>query len=479
MDDQLDNDLSRRIKEVFDNYDDASANEGWLKLREKFPEERRRRGLIWLWPAAAVLLLFLGIGLVRLFNAQQNNTDHTARIKPVTKTPSSPNTHNDSIVAHNETSVQPVQPQTSANNDTSGIAGSKKAIVASNPAIQKIQARAGASRNNAVAQNAASNPIVVQNNPVANPQQGLAQNRTNPSTNTGLPRVVTTNQQSPLLAHVDTSKKKNINWNSSTTPQLAVTTKPNAVAKPDTPISKPVVAAKKPSNIDEMFAADQGKTPDDSQIKADRRVKFGVFAATYVSYAKNGNNQVNGGGGFTAAIPIAKNLKFVTGASVNQNSFSYNYSATNSPVMFAAAYPATNVNIPRNNYNFSAVSLSSYERNASLLGIDVPLNLQYQFNTKKNPVYVLGGISSGTFINESYGYVYSNGSTQQVQTNKSLNDFYFARTLNFGFGVGYPVGKSQIVIEPFLKYPLEGMGAQQLKFGASGINLKFNFPTKK
>ena len=64
MDDQLDKDIKNRIREVFDNYEDPSADEGWLLLREKFPEEKKRRPIAWLWwSAAALFLLFLGFGL--------------------------------------------------------------------------------------------------------------------------------------------------------------------------------------------------------------------------------------------------------------------------------------------------------------------------------------------------------------------------------------------------------------------------------
>jgi len=460
MDDQLDKDLSRRIKEVFDNYDDASANEGWLKLREKFPEEKRRRGLIWLWPAAAVLLLFLGIGLVKMFNAQQSNTDHIAHVKPGKQSQPIQHTYNDSMVAHNN--IVTVQPQTHTPANTLNIAGNGKMAASANHGAQQIPAQTGINQNTAIAQNNAASAYPAQ-----------SQNGAKPSVNNNAPQAIGANQQSSLLTRVDTAKKTNSNINNSAT-QLAGTTEANAVTKPEPSAFQPVVAAKKPSGINEMFAADQGKTPDDAQVKPDRRVKFGVYAATYINYAKNGNNQVNAGGGFTAAIPLAKNLKLVTGASVNQNSFNYN-----NQMIFASAYPAAYLFNIKNNYNFSNATPTSYSHDASLLGIDVPLNLQYQFNTRKNPVYILGGISSGTFINESYSYLYANGTSQQFQTNKGLNDFYFARTLNFAFGVGYPVGKSQIVIEPFIKYPLEGMGSQQLKFGASGVNLKFNFPTKK
>ena len=61
MDEQLDNDLKNQIREVFDNYEDTTADEGWLLLREKFPAQKKRRGIIWLWwGAAAILLTFLG-----------------------------------------------------------------------------------------------------------------------------------------------------------------------------------------------------------------------------------------------------------------------------------------------------------------------------------------------------------------------------------------------------------------------------------
>jgi hypothetical protein len=58
MSEQLDNELRKRINEVFDNYEDtAPANEGWLLLREKYPEKKKRSVLPLWWSAAAVLLL--------------------------------------------------------------------------------------------------------------------------------------------------------------------------------------------------------------------------------------------------------------------------------------------------------------------------------------------------------------------------------------------------------------------------------------
>lgn len=475
MDDQQDKILSKRIREVFDNFDDPAADEGWLKLREKFPEERKRRAVIWLWPAAALLLLFIGLGLVILLN-KQKSAEHIAGIKPVKQVPPAQNTYRDSLMAKNQVTApqtgkpgQFVRPQTQPRTAPgAGRAIAGPSVIAKEHTVQTT------GKTNIVAANTHTvKPVTASAN---NPGTIIAQVQNNSASrlpgNNGLPGVAA-GKTSPLLAHVDTSGKNGIAANNVTRQATAVTqsTAPNA------PATTQAKQTQKPSNIDEMFAADQGKTPEQLMPKTGKGIKFGIYAATYMSYAKNGNNQVNAGGGFTAAIPLGKNLKLVTGASVNQNSFNYNQSSF-SPA--AAAFPAGYY--ASSNAKFALASETTpanYSQSASLLGIDVPLNLQYQFDTRKYPVYILGGVSSGTFINESYSNVYSSGANVPTDSYKGFNDFYFARTLNLGFGVGYPVGKSQIIIEPFLKYPLTGMGAQQLKFGASGINLKFNFPAKK
>jgi len=42
MDDQFDKDLKKRVREVFDNYEDATADKGWALLREKYPEKAKK-----------------------------------------------------------------------------------------------------------------------------------------------------------------------------------------------------------------------------------------------------------------------------------------------------------------------------------------------------------------------------------------------------------------------------------------------------
>lgn len=97
---------------------------------------------------------------------------------------------------------------------------------------------------------------------------------------------------------------------------------------------------------------------------------------------------------------------------------------------------------------------------------------------------MVAGLSSNYFIDEAYTYNYVNmgaridGDTEEKTTTKT-SSFDFARMLNFSVGFGYPVGKqSKLSLEPFIKYPLGGLGAQDIRFGSAGLNLKLNFSTK-
>ncbi len=204
--------------------------------------------------------------------------------------------------------------------------------------------------------------------------------------------------------------------------------------------------------------------------------------------------------GVTADIKITGNLKLVTGITIAQNSLNFSTSIPTSTAQASFASPG--ITVPGNGApgiaaapsEFSVKSLvteasvpafKNYD--ASLVGLDIPLNLKYELNPQKSDIYFLAGVSSGTFINETYTYQYNypalaSPTLQQVQeetSRRSFNGFYFAKTLNLAFGVGYPLGKNRIVLEPFLKYPLDGLGSQNIRFGAGGLNLKFNFQSPK
>lgn len=437
MDDQLDNDLKNRIREVFDNFEDASSDEGWLLLREKFPEEEsKRRAFAWLWwgSAAAVLLIFLGIGLWMKNIKEQP-------VNPVVKILKHPK--------HENLVIKKVQNDTINNNAPATGKGAGKTQAAHNYQAGLLT-------------------------PVTAPDSTTRQNNVKPAK--GLPLIDTSGKNKYIAKKaVDSSKTV---LNKIAPPQLAVNNSP----KTDQQKSLVIQDKKPEKSIMAMFNDDKGeKKPKNEDAQQAKKVRFGVYAATYFNYSKGSDNQVNVGAGFTSDIKITNNLKLVTGVSIAQNSLSY------SGFPSAAASAKSNLFTPAASgasMNFTALSTPTIRNyNASLVGLDIPINIKYEFNPQKTDAYISMGLSSGTFIDESYTYKYNYPSflsdklqqTQDETTGKNFGSFYFAKTLNVAFGIGYPFGKNRLVIEPFLKYPLDGLGSQNLKFGAGGLNLKLNF----
>ncbi len=456
MDEQFDDNLKKYISKAFENIEVPSADEGWLMLREKFPEKGKDRPVVWLWRsaaavAAAVIILALGIWI----NYQNNNKETIANKLPKVNRHQKNNhllakkTIPDAVI---DNTVNPDNLST----DKKTIAKQYIAKPYIVPNITRITSKEGAIQKLALDDDI--KPIVDKYANTSLPA-GVTPNQT---TNTTLPTIIKDS--------IANKPEQNIAKQQSVNTGVLPTT--NTYALQDNKATEPVTDNEK-------------------------RIKFGVYAATYFNYAKGSENQINMGVGFTSDIKISKKVKLSTGVAIAQNSLNY----INQPSFSSPSNLLYNGNVSTNNtlgvanaYNFTtakaAPAVSDY--NALLVGLDIPLNLKYEFNPQKSRSYIVVGVSSGTFINESYTYnfntvntrSFSNGiayATNQLQqpesqtTKSSFNDFYFARTLNLSFGMGYQVGKNHLIIEPFLKYPLAGMGAQQIHFGAGGVNLRFDF----
>ena len=496
MDEQLDNDLSNRIREVFDNFDDSSypsADEGWMKLREKFPEEEKKRPVIWLWWAsmAAAVLLFLVIGLWITEKGPQSDI----------------------------TAVKPLKQQTSPA-DTNQLLATKPPVIKNDH--QTSVATAGVTDTNKIANTSKGQESKL----AATPTPEVTNNKTPASTSANFAAVQLPSSKTPatgIKSKTDSTKtgvvKPNITQYAAVAPtassnnaSTAVKAKPDSlktiIAKTTTPKNVTVVAAgsttvtqqpfkspkQAPANSMERLFAMEKAQPQKNKEKytEDKKVRFGVYATTFFNYAKGSNNQVNAGAGFTSDIKLSKNIKLSTGLALAQNTLSYSGGpppASNVDALAKAPQSLAHYD-QQNLFAMNAAFPVLRNYNASLIGLDIPMNIKYEFNPQKSDAYVSAGLSSGTFINEAYTSVYgytqsaiaagaSKQTTDEV-TRKNFSGFYFAKTLNVSFGVGYPVGKNnRLIIEPFLKYPLDGMGSQQIQFGAAGLNLKLNFTSFK
>ena len=481
MDDQLDNDLRNRIREVFDNFEDTSSDEGWLLLREKFPEKAKRRAVAWLWwgSAAAVLLLFLGVLWFK--NAVVDDQHLVINKKRISGVETSKHIAQQKVESANDSSATSVKHQTYTNNvqphnpADKGNEGSsvKKTLLRAASPVQNKDIKKNA---NNIAQIYHPSPEVISKTPInVLAQNGVAAKSNDHPSN----QLALTNQANTL-----TQNGAAVNSNNAPKVDTITNLSANSLAAVAIPVGINMQDETRKSNK-LPFSDDNtknAKTPEKTR-STNKSVSFAVYAATYFNYAKGSDNQLNLGAGVTSDIKLSKNLKFSTGVAIAQNSLTYNSqvpltSQLNSPS--AIAFAST-----KDVYSAAAPTLKNY--NANLVGLDVPLNLKYEFNPKNSDTYISAGLSSGTFINETYTYSYKynapfSANASQVldqSTRKSFNSFYFAKTLNFSFGTGYALGNNRLVVEPFVKYPLDGLGSQQLKFGAGGVNLKFNFQTKK
>jgi hypothetical protein len=469
MDDQLDNDLRNRIREVFENYDDEHADEGWLLLREKYPERAKRRPIAWLWwgsVAAALVLLFLGIlwynDTPKKENQFTSNKQHPAHL---TQKPAEPK--KDSNIDERDRKADRVlnslQKEGFANNKVSLDHLHKNTTDKTTHSKSKLVALNKVTDENITGIPSTDSGLIANNNPVKDPGAiNAIKTHANPS--------VGANKMDNTAAKVDSENKASAK-------SMAVLTQPAGINMQE--------QAKKPNKI--LFADDEipkNKKPEKSAF-TDRAVRFGIYATSYVNYAKGSNNQMNLGAGISSDIRLSRKLNLSTGVSIAQNTLSFGSQLPSSTAKLNAA--TSSIASSDNQLAFVAATPALKNYNANLVGLDVPINLKYQFAPEKNAAFVSLGVSSGTFINETYTSTYnlvtpfaSNLSqTADQSLHQSFSSFYFAKTLNFSFGTGYRIGGNDLIIEPFLKYPIEGLGSQQIKFGSGGLNLKFSLQTKR
>jgi hypothetical protein len=191
---------------------------------------------------------------------------------------------------------------------------------------------------------------------------------------------------------------------------------------------------------------------------------------------------MNSGAGVSSELKIGGRLKLATGISLGQNSVKFNQSIPKEAALNLdkTISSMNNTQLESNDQQpitaagFSRNTISSY--NASLLGFDIPVNLKYALLQRKNSIYLITGLSSNVFIRESYTYNFNSRSIKDQENTDSFQSFNFARVLNLSMGFEYPFSNKTIIsVEPFLKYPLSGLGSHDLRFRAAGMNLKFNF----
>ncbi|MEJ7778801.1 MAG: outer membrane beta-barrel protein [Daejeonella sp.] len=428
MNEPEDDKITAKIRQVFENFEDASADHGWQELRKEYPAPARRPLLLWMSSAALVLVAF-GLWFFNsttsdgiMSNKQLRGGETKTASKSIIQDSGTViKNHEDALAVTQKKSYPP-----SANRPATGVIGIPESAALSGE--YKLDAQ--------------NKPLSLAKDPISQiPDEGIKST-----------------------------------WE---------------YTKPDDRDSVLSVRAKMslftPSNSPESGSSVfpvENRTQSMKKSYNNKGLSLSFYAGTFFNYAEGSESNLNFGAGFSSDIRLSKNLKLSTGLNLANNKLDFDRNVPgNANKSFQNALSAGNTN-----NSTTAATLSNYK--AELLSLDIPINIKYTPNPDKGDLYILAGLSSGTYLQEMYGAqlqtssnsgsFLSVGQTQNERITKQLEHFDLARTLNVSFGFSTKLAKSQkITIEPFLKYPLGGLGTENIKFGSSGINIKLKINSSK
>ena len=111
--------------------------------------------------------------------------------------------------------------------------------------------------------------------------------------------------------------------------------------------------------------------------------------------------------------------------------------------------------------------------------IEVPLNVKYDFKSKKSSgFFVAAGLSSYFMKKENYEYHATYNGDYYVghkEYKNSTNNLFSVVNINGGYQFIFKNNNS-LRIEPYIKIPLSGLGIGNLPFGSAGISAAFTIP---
>lgn len=422
MEERFDEKLSAHIRDVFENYEDCDAYEGWNKLLLKQAEPDKKRKIIplwyWLGPAVAAIFVFFAFN-INILNVQKSNEAVpviTKNTKALPEAQSRTESHKDE--GSRLTTVG------KSHEETPLLADDQLAVVSDNKATLINQ------------------PVV--------------------SWYSAEPTV---NYDEELAA---------LQKYSGNVPQQA-----NTLSRPSMKLAAVKTTVNSQHNIENEDKVKEYVAGEGKKKKKDN-VDVGFLAGSFMSYSKGAENNTLGyKAGLDVEIPIASNVHISTGLNLGHQSLTF-ANDNKLPTGLSA----------KMNTLYSMGTLDDYK--ASMLAIDLPINVKVVFPGDKHSWFVSGGLSSYSYLEDSYEASYTqaysspnvSGSTMAFATTEFSNEdnsgklfsrIDWFRTFNMSFGIDYNLKKNKLTVEPYLKYPLGGLGAEQIKWTTAGLNLKFSF----
>ncbi|HEX8376213.1 MAG TPA: hypothetical protein VF602_00240 [Pedobacter sp.] len=485
MSEEFDKKLINRINEVFDDFEDDSANEGWAELRKKFPVSERKSIALWWYSSAAAVLLIASIWLF------SNN------INPLTPTDT----------AQKKKEIRSEKPEKQAISDTTESSPPESKIAATdNQARSQSYTRAKRIKlnqkqksvsleTNKEVEYAESDLNVAGGQPIKSnsDKQELSANEKSVIQDQPIATAQNKIDELPLDVASDKylSEREAIKLDS--IKQVASRSVSDSEKKQSIVISQNIPAKEPPKLTADKKPNDLANITEKSRSKADKNVVIGFYAGSFMNYAKGSETSINTGFGVSSDFRLSKKLKLTTGISLAQNSLKFTESVPKEVTTYLALDRNNNrspgaLNSQASNFDsniISSYSINTYD--AKLVGLDIPLNIKYSLINKKNLLFISTGFSSNIYINESYNYNYNyktgGSNAQNIKNQESKSNFQsynIGQVVNLSLGFERPFSNNtKLSLEPFLKYPLSGLGSHDLRFGAAGVNLKLNFNRSK
>ena len=225
--------------------------------------------------------------------------------------------------------------------------------------------------------------------------------------------------------------------------------------------------------------------------KEKNKMALGVEFSTLYNYSSSMiASEVNFAGGVISEFQVIPGLKVSTGLVISRQ-----YFTTRKQSRGLTTYLSENTKIgPATELTrIDGVSASYHDlsNKVKLIGLDVPLNIEYRIEN----VSFSAGISSFTYLQEKYRHDFTGDYTvyeydgannlvgsDNITRSGSVKETYnplgkldLANVLNLAVGYHFDVGRTQLVVEPFMKHPLGDLASRDIRFGARGLRIRVGF----
>jgi len=234
------------------------------------------------------------------------------------------------------------------------------------------------------------------------------------------------------------------------------------------------------------YAMDETFIPDDHTSADSRAFTWGISASTMLVSAEQQITRRPGvSGGITAELDISPVVSLSLGGMLTHQQLSIkNLDAKHfDDYIWVQHFPGAEYQVTGQN-------------RMDIVALEFPLSARIKlFENPGYALYLGAGLSSMLYIKQRFSghntlyvnYLEYDSQTGDYSVATMINHFFvderqdafshfdFSRLLNISFGYEIIGKERSVVIEPFVKYPLDHLSSRQLRIGMAGMSLRYNF----